>query len=166
MLTAPFDPIRKLGLISLIGVDDQVDQNDYGASVEIDLVSYSGARVSAPISGEILQFTLISYESGTGAVQTPAGTLYLFSADPTISAGDTAMTAAERQTVIAAVEVEASDWKSDANGATATICNKPVAFQALSSLYAAWFHESATSYNDAAGDDEALAVSLWIRRDT
>jgi hypothetical protein len=166
MLTNPFAPIHQTGLISLIGINNQVDQNDYGASVAIALATAAGAHPYAPISGELLHFTLISTETGSGSVQTPAGTLFLFSASPAITAGDTAMTAAARATVIAQVEVETTDWKSDANGASATIFTKPVAFHSLTTLYAAWLHEDATSYNDGAGDDELLQLNAWFRRDS
>jgi hypothetical protein len=166
MLTQPFATIYETGLVTLIGINDQVDQNDYGPSVQLDLVTACGARVSFPISGEILQVTLISTESGSGAVNAPNGVLFFLDADPAIAAGDTTMTAAERATVIGQIEVETADWKSDANGASATIYAKPVAFHALSSLYAVWLQEHATAYNDAAGDDELLRLNAWFRRDS
>mgnify|MGYP001080208530 CR=1 FL=1 len=165
MLTHPFAPIHKLGPVTLIGPDHQVDQNDYSPSVALDLVAACDTRSAAPISGEILHVTLISTEAGDGSVLVPAGVLYLFSADPAITAGDTAITAAERATVIAQIEVETTDWKADANGASATVYTKPVAFHPLPALYAAWFHEDATAYNDAAGNNEQLQLVAWLRRD-
>jgi hypothetical protein len=41
-----------------------------------------------------------------------------------------------------------------------------VAFHNLQTLYLVWFHEDATSFNDAAGDDEQMILRLWYRRDT
>jgi len=166
MLTNPFDPIQATGLLTLIDSDAQVDQNDYGASVEIALDAVAGSYANKPISGEILHATFISTETGTGAVRIPAGVLFLLSTDPAVTAGDTAMIAAAHASVIGQIEVETTDWKADANGATAAIYNKPIAFHALTSIWAVWFHEDATSLNDAAGDDELLRVNLWIRRDT
>lgn len=76
------------------------------------------------------------------------------------------MTAAERITVIGHVKVAATDWKSDANGATAYVYNQPLPFHNLQTVYAVWFHEDATSLNDGAGDDEALQFKAWYRRDS
>jgi hypothetical protein len=165
MLQKPFSAILEAGVTALIGKDQQVDQNDYGASVAITLGIAS--RTDEPVSGEILSFAFYSTEEGSGSVQTPAGYLLLFDANPAISAGDTAITAAEHRTILGIVEVEADDWVlSDANGATAYIHDCPVAFHDLSTLYAAWFHNDATSHNDAAGDDERLDFNFWYRRDS
>jgi hypothetical protein len=158
MLTAPLYHIAEIEVTDLVGKNDQVDQNDYGASVAISL----GTQ---PVSGEFLGFTFISSEEGSGSVQTPAGRLILLDADPAVTAGDTAITTAEHLTVVGIVEVAAADWHSDANGALAYVCTTPIAFHALSTLYAVWFHTDATSYNDAAGDDERLRFNAWYRRD-
>ena len=157
-LTQPFEPIQEAGVTELVGKDEEVNTNDYGGSVAVTLPERC--------SGEILHFTFSSKETGSGAVPTPAGTLFILDADPAIAAGDTAMTAAERATVIAQVIVEAGDWKSDANGASASIFDNPVAFHSLSTLYLAWLHEDSTDINDAAGDDEILSVNFWYRRDS
>ena len=161
MLTNPRYEITPTTRTILIDTDDQVDQDDYGASKALTLGD--GVR---PVSGEILSAVFFSWEEGSGAVQTPAGTLLLLSADPAESAGDTAITAAERVTVLGHVAVAAADWQSDANGASAFIYDQPVPFHNLQTLYAVWFHEDATGLNDNAADDEFLAVQLWYRRDT
>ena len=153
-----FLPLLEGGLTELVGTDEQVDQNDYGGSV--------GVSLGGSMTGEILSFMFYSTEDGTGAVQTPAGTLMILDADPAISAGDTSMTAAERVTVLGQVKVLASDWKSDANGGSAYVYDQPVPFHALATLYLAWFHEDATSLNDGAGDDEQLEVNFWYRRES
>lgn len=158
-LTQPFEAIHETGLTELIGIDEAVAQNQYSASVGVTLPQ-------ARTSGEILQITLYSTEAGSGAVQQPNGVLFILDADPAIAAGDAAMTAAERLTVIAQIEVETTDWKADANGASATIFTRPVAFHALSALYFVWLQEHATGFNDAAGDDELLEFNAWIRRDS
>jgi hypothetical protein len=158
MLSQPFDPVHEAGLTELVAADEQVDQNDYSGSVAVSLGLH--------VSGEILQVTLYATETGTGAVLTPAGTLFLFDADPSISSGDTAMTLAARQTVIAQIPVTTGDWKSDTNGASAAILDSPVAFHQVNSLYFAWLHEDATSINSAAGDDESLDFNFWYRRDS
>ena len=161
MLSNPRYQITTTTRTTLVGADDQVDQNDYSDSIALTLGD--GVR---PVSGEILSAVFFSWEEGSGAVQTPAGTLLLLSADPAASAGDTALTAAERVTVLGHITVSAGDWQSDANGASVFVYNQPVPFHNLQTLYAVWFHEDATSLNDGAGDDELLAVQLWYRRDT
>jgi hypothetical protein len=152
----------EIGVTALVGKDEQVDQNDYGASVALDV----SAPGSQPTSGEILSFVFISSEEGSGSVQTPAGKLIFLDADPAVSAGDTGITTAEHLTVLGIVDVAAGDWHSDANGATAYIYDTPVPFHHLTTVYAVWFHSDATSYNDAAGDDERLRFNAWYRRDS
>jgi hypothetical protein len=158
MLSQPFDPIHQAGLTELIGPDEQVDENDYSGSVAVPLGQH--------VSGEILQVTLYASEAGTGAVLTPAGTLFLFDTDPSISSGDTAMALAARQAVIAQIAVATSDWQSDADGASAAILDSPVAFHQVETLYFAWLHQDATSFNDAGADDESLHLNFWYRRDS
>jgi hypothetical protein len=159
-LTQAFDAIRETGVLELIGINEQVDQNEYCNAVIASLPS------GQPMSGEILHVTLYTRETGSGAVLTPAGILYILDADPAVAAGATLITATVRRTVIAQIPIAAADWKSDAGGASVSVHNKPVAFHALKSLYFLWFHEDATSFNDAGGDDEILEVNAWYRRDT
>lgn len=156
-LTQPFSHMIALGLTELIGINEQVDQNDYSASVEVEL--------QYPASGEILSFAFYSTEDGSGAVQSPAGWLYLFAATPAISSGDTAMTAAARITCLGRVEVAAGDWETDANGGMAYIYDTPIPFHYTSSLFFAFKLTSATAMNSAAGDDEQLEFNAWYRRD-
>jgi hypothetical protein len=158
--TQPFEPIAGSGLTELIGKDEQVDQNEYSASVALDV-----GIDDLPSSGEILSLVLVSIETGSGAVLTPAGNLILLDADPEAAAGDTALSAAEWQTVLGIVTIEAADWISDTGGA-AVFKQIAIPFHHLTSLYAVWDHTDATSYNDAAGDDEELHLNLWYRRDS
>ena len=72
MLSNPRYDIYETALAELIGADEQVDQNDYGGSVAVTLGD--GVR---PVSGEFLSFMFFATETGSGAVQTPAGTLLL-----------------------------------------------------------------------------------------
>jgi len=146
------------GLTELIGINEQVDQNDYSGSVAVAL--------PGTVSGEILAVALYSTEDGSGAVQQPAGWLYILDADPAVAAGDTAITAAERVTVLGRVLVEAGDWEADANGGLAYIVDTPVPFHALSALYFVFKLTSATSLNDGAGDDEQLEFNFWYRRES
>jgi hypothetical protein len=159
-MSQPFDQIREVGLTELIDKDDQVDQNDFSASVELD-VNIDDQQMS----GELLSLVLVTTELGSGAVQDPAGHLVFLDADPSVSAGDTAMTAAEWKTALGYVEIEADDWITDANGG---LVFKQIAipFHELANLYAVWLHTDATSFNDAAGDDEEMHLNVWYRRDS
>lgn len=158
VLTQPFAALLEGGLTELVGIDEQVDQNEYGASV--------GVALGGTYSGEILSFAFYATEDGSGAVQDSAGRLVILDADPATTAGDAALAAAEWPTVLGVVQVEASDWITDANGGVAYITDTPVAFHALATLYLVWLHEDATGLNDAAGDDEQLEVNFWYRRDS
>jgi hypothetical protein len=151
-------PLLEGGLTELVGVNEQVDEHDYGKSVAVAL--------GGTYSGEILSFAFYATEDGTGAVQNSAGYLLILDADPAVAAGDTALAAAEWPTVLGRVKVQATDWITDANGGMAYLCNQPVAFHALSTLYFVWFHDDPTALNDAAGDDEQLELNFWYRRDS
>jgi hypothetical protein len=158
MLTQPFEAIQEGGVTELIGINEKVDQNDYSGSVEVAL--------QARCSGEILAVMFYSTEDGSGSVQSPEGWLYVLDADPAIASGDTAMTAAERVTVLGRVKLEAADWETDANGGTAYIYDTPIPFHNCTSLFFAFKLTSATSLNDGAGDDEQLEFNFWYRRDS
>ena len=154
----PFDGLLEGGLTELIGINEEVNTNDYGASVAVAL--------AGTYSGEITQFIFHTTEDGDGAILIPSGLLYIFDTDPTIAVGDTAMSAAERLTLIGQVWVGSGDWKADANGASAFIVDQPVGFHSLGTLYFAWLHTDATDFNDAAGDDEVLRFNFLYRRES
>ncbi|CAK0775245.1 hypothetical protein CCP3SC1AL1_770023 [Gammaproteobacteria bacterium] len=109
---------------------------------------------------------LYATEDGSGAVQDSAGILYVFDADPSISSGDTAISAAARVTTIGKIAIGAGDWDTDANGGLAYVSNLPIPFHAVSTLYFSWKHLDATSLNDAAGDDEQLEFNIWWKRES
>ena len=154
----PFAVMTEGGLTELVGINEQVDQNDYSGSI--------GVSLGATISGEILAIALYATEDGTGAVQDSAGILYVLDADPSIASGDTSMSAAARVTVIGKIGVGAADWDVDANGGLAYICNQPIPFHGLANLYFVWKHLDATGLNDVAGDDEQLEFNFWYKRES
>lgn len=156
--TIPHMAMVEGGLTELVGINEEVNTDDYSGSV--------GVALGGTYSGEILSFTFHATEDGTGAVQDSAGWLLIFDADPSISSGDTSITAAEWITVLGRVRIEATDWLVDANGGVAHIYDTPIPFHALSTLYFAWFHTDAADLNDGAGDDEQLEVNFWYRRDS
>ena len=150
--------ICEIGLTELVDKDDQVDQNDFSASIAL-------SPDDPPASGEFLSLALVTTELGTGAILTPSGTLIFLDADPAVAAGDTALAAAEWKTAIGFVDIAASDWISDANGG---LVSKIIAipFHELTTIYAVWLHTDATSINSAAGDDEEMHINVWYRRDS
>jgi hypothetical protein len=154
----PFAAMLEGGLTELVGINEQVDQNDYSGSVEVAL--------GGTYSGEILSVAFYATEDGTGAVQDSAGILYVFDADPSIASGDTAMTAAERVTVLGKLSIGAADWDADTGGGLAYVNTSPIPFHALASLFFVWKHLDATSLNDAAGDDEQLEFNFWYKRES
>lgn len=154
----PFAEMEEGGLTELIGINEQVDQNEYSGSV--------GIALGGTYSGEILMVTLYSTEDGSGAVQQPDGVLIFLDVDPEVTVGDAAITAAERITIIGQINVGTDDWQADANGASACIKNQPLTFHPLATIYVVWFHENATSFNDGEGDDEQLEFNMWFRRDS
>jgi hypothetical protein len=156
--TQPFAVMTEGGLTELVGINEQVDQNDYSGSI--------GVSLGATMSGEILAVAFYATEDGTGAVQDSAGILYVLDADPSIASGDTAMSAAARVTVIGKLAIGAADWDTDINGGLAYVSNAPIPFHALSTLYFVWKHLDATALNDAAGDDEQLEFNFWFKRES
>lgn len=156
-----FRPVLEGGLTELVGVDEQVDQNDLSGSVGVSLEGGDNF-----VSGEILSFLLVFSESGTGTVLEPTGQILVFDADPAISSGDTAITTAEHGTLLGIVNVEAADWLyTDANGASAYIVDTPIPFHNVKTLYFAFFNTLATAINSAAGDEELLQLNFWWRRE-
>ncbi len=141
------------GITELIGINEQVDANEYCASVSVALKGglYPGLIYA-------VQFT--SNEAGTGAVQTPAGVLYIFDADPAVANGDAALAAAgaEHATAIGIISIVAGDWASDANGGCAYVITS-IPFHSLKTLY--FTFRPTTAVNDAAGDDEQIRMNIW-----
>jgi hypothetical protein len=153
----PFDGIIEGGLTELIGINEQVDQNEYSDEV--------GVALAGTYSGEILAVTFYSTEDGSGSVQTPSGRLLIFDANPNTTTGDTTITAASWMALIGQVDVGAGDWVGDTNGRVAhRVVSVP--FHAIGTLYFVFKREDAGSFNDSAGDDEQLEFNMWYRRDS
>ena len=151
MRYSPENGILETGLIELVGVDEQVDQNDWSGSVDFDIGS----------SGYFVAFALIS--TGGDEIQAE-GKLYILDADPAISSGDTSITAAEAKTVVGVVDVASDDWDSDDNHAIAYITDTIVPFHSMDQVYFAFRLTSATSLNSAGGDNELLQLNAWYEK--
>jgi hypothetical protein len=154
----PFVGIVEAGGVELIGVNEQVDTDDYCGSVAVAL--------GAAHSGEITSVLLTTTEDNLGTVLEPAGWLYFFDVNPNIASGAVAMDASDRLLLLGRIRVEAADWDTDANGGSAYIFNQPVFFHSVSTLYVSFKLTSAVSFNVSVGDDEQLELNLWYRRDS
>ena len=145
------------GLTELIGINEQVNTDQYNASVGIALAGSSTA-------GEIIKVCLYATEDGSGTIIEESGTLLILNADPVTATADTTITAAEHITVIATFVLDGGDYQGDANGRKNCQWTREY-FHKLSTLYFLYFQEGATQWNSAAGDDEQLEVNFWYRRD-
>ena len=142
------------GLTELIGINEQVNTNQYNASVGIDLAH--------PANGTIIKVCLYATEDGSGTTIEESGTLVLLDADPVTATADTTITAAERITVLATFILDGGDYQNDTNGSSNCQFTREV-FHRVSTLYFLYFHEGSTQWNSAAGDDEQLEVNFWYR---
>lgn len=146
--------IVKSELLTLVGEDDDVGNSEYGASVYLPLSA-------VPRGGEIISVNLFS--TG-GDIQEVGGVLFILSADPETSAGDTALSAAERVTILGQVEVAAADWQSDTNGANWYASTAVPVPAGVNGVYLVWQMGSSSQMNSDAGDDEVLQVVVFLRR--
>lgn len=153
-----FAPIEESGVTEIVGINEQIDQNDYSKSVEIPL-TVSGAR---PQSGFVIGVVLVSTEDGSGAVMVPACELYFFDSDPTVAAGATSITAADWVKCIGKIDIAAADWNADATGAVVSKSAAEVmlAFHEVNSLFVVMKNIDATAINSAAGDDEQIEFNV------
>lgn len=127
----------------------------------IALDQFSGSVAVPGISGrdaDLLNIILTT-SATSGTIPRPAGTLFVFRADPNPTAGDAAITAGERETVECQIAVAVSDWQFDVNGASAQLTHKPCRFkEALEQLFVVWFHQDAIAFAT-----HGMKVSLrWI----
>ncbi len=155
MWTHENNAVQELGITELIGINEQVDAAEYGASVTTTLAG----------TGAITKVCLVATEDGSGTVLKPNGTLILFDADPAIVAGDASITAGERVTILAQLTFSDTDYQEDANGASN--CQATEEIYHTSAVFASWFLASGeASFNDAGADDEQLELNVWYRRDS
>lgn len=158
-LVRPWQPIKELGLTEIVGVDEQVAQNEFAGSFSVDLPGKN------PISGEFLSWAI--YSTGGDELAIDAN-LFLLDADPAVAVGDTAMTVAEWKTVLAEVPIVNSAFagSSAAAGNFWYTDDERVPFHALKTLYFALLLTSATTINSAGGDNELIQLNAWYRQES
>lgn len=143
------------GMIELIGKDEAITQNHYCASVAVPVsVAAMGYRLT-----NVIYF---SEEDGSGSVQTPAGTLFLYLDDPAIAANDAAQGQADWQQVIYYNTIASASWVTDAGGGvlfSGVDVLLPIPADAQN-FYASFYMTSAAGINDAEGDDEIISFGL------
>ena len=153
------DFIRTAPLAELIGIDDLVAPTNYTKSASYII------RPNSPevlYSGKITSVKLVSYETGSGAVQKPAGVLLFFEADPQVAVNATALAVngADHKKIIGEIPIIAADWDADANGAIATAL-VAVFFKNINSIFAAFrLDATAPTHNDVGADNELLELGF------
>ena len=152
--------VLETGLMELIGVDERVDQNEFCASLA--LLDWVGGTPALRDRNGVIR-SVVFFLNGAGAGISPAGELLFLDADPESVAGDADLSAAEFQSIFGNVALVAADVISDAapTGGIASYHDLYISFHAMSAMYAVFKLTSATSFNDAGGDNEQLQVNVF-----
>lgn len=156
-------PLKIIPNIELIGINDLVEQNKFGASKTINIANIQ-------VSGEIIGVTLVTSFDGGGAILKPAVDLFFFRSDPSISVADDALTIAAANASEGYIHIAAADYAGPGAGTdTAALAHVPVAFgfqtDSIGNLYVAMVNRATTTINSDAGDDEQVEITLKIRLD-
>jgi len=162
----PFAEMKEVGLTELVGTDEEVNTNDFGAHV--------GVGLGGTYSGTLESFSFYCSDTtaaSEGAPHSSGGELLIFDASPTIAVGDVDISACMWEAMIGKVTVASGvlgvgDWTLDASAGMASIKDQPVSFHAVSTLYFAWRHTDTTDLNDDALDEELLKFNAWYKRES
>ena len=153
--------ILESGVIELIGINEQVSQDQFNASVA--MVDWAGATpASRQRNGAIRSVGF--FMNGAAKAISPAGELFFMDADPGTSSDDANLVAAEWLTVFGNVPLVNADVISAAaneTGAIALYHDLYIPFHALDAIYMLFQLLSATQFNSLGGDDELLQVNVW-----
>ena len=151
--------MRSSGQVTLVGINNAVDQNKWSPSVALSL------DVGETVLGSYIKAVrLIAGESGSGSVIKSVGDVVFFNADPAIASNDAAITAAEWLTVVGHATFAAANYTTgDALGAVAQ-ANVEIPLPPTSTLWAALLKTDAAALNDAAGDDEFLILEVMYTK--
>ncbi|MCG3207332.1 MAG: hypothetical protein FOGNACKC_00932 [Anaerolineae bacterium] len=154
-IAVPLDGVLETGLIELIGINESVSNNGFGASVAVVL--------SAAYSGQIEQIILVK-TPGSGTSSKPTGKLLIFDADPTILLNASDMSVAALNAVIAVVDVQTGDWVVSVAAGEVAKLDVAIPFHALGTFYLAFQNTSGAAINGLAGDDVAIQANIWFTR--
>lgn len=150
--------IKTTDTLELIGVDEQVAQNDWGEAVPFTLRPED-------IDGKVMSFVMTSRlltTGGTGTILLPSGLLTVFSADPGITVGDAALGVDVGETILGTVAIATGDWTAQAAGAWLNKQDLFIPFFPLKILYFAFFWTLAGTINSATDDDEIIEINAHI----
>ncbi len=151
--------VKTTDTLELIGVDEQVAQNDWGEAVPFTLRPED-------IDGKVMSFVLTSRiadaTGGTGTILLPSGLLAVFSDDPAISVGDAELASGVSNTILGTVAIATGDWTSQTLGAWVNKQDLFIPFFPLKTLYFAFFWTLAGTINSATDDDEILEINAHI----
>ena len=150
--------MRSSGQVTLVGINNAVDQNKWSPSVAVPL------DVGETVFGAFIKAVrLITGESGDGSVIKSVGDVVFFNADPAIASNDAAITAAEWLTVVGHATFAAANYTTgDALGAVAQ-ANVEIPLSG-GSLWAALFKTDAAAVNDAADNNEFLYLEVMYTK--
>lgn len=155
--TAILPDIVTMSVVELVGINDAVAASQYTNSADLGL-PYN-------MSGEIVSVSLHSTEDGSGAVQQVNGdVIFISTTNPSVSAGDTALTAAEWLTVVGVAKVTSADWVADTGGGVAFVMTAIPFEEVTAPIYAVMKFDASSAMNDAGGDDEQLELRVRIRK--
>lgn len=159
ILSQPFDAIKTSGSVEIVGKDD-------AAMTQDELSDDLGVALGGTYSGEVVQACLTQSEENTGAILADiALRLFVFSADPSVSVGDTLIATASHAFLIDEVAFANASFWIDAGAATYCMPMNTL-FHAVATLWFVIATEGATAINSAANDDEVVDLTFWYRRDS
>lgn len=146
--------------IILIGTDEQVDEDKWGISKEINL-GVPNKR------GVIISFTLIATKGAAGAILRHALEIVCFGSDPVITENKDNLSAANAQVSQGAIEVQAGNWVAassgtDGAGVAHVTPLAPLVTDSQGRIWMSVINRDAVSYNDGGTDDEQLEISFYV----
>lgn len=148
--------------IFLIEKDDQVAPNNFGKSVEVTLGE-------ARMSGWITEIVLRS-AAGSGIIQIPALSLYLFYADPLLTPdlddipGTPTQQAERWSRCLGYIPVPSTAWDVvTASQGVASLSPEKQFNSSANSIWIAARNLGGTTINDSGADDETITASLGLR---
>jgi hypothetical protein len=150
-----FAPIRELGLTELVGINEQIDQNDFTKSVAL------------PVGGSGYITNIVAYgaESGDGAIPAVDSFMILvFDVDPDISAGNTTLSADTWRTCLGSwyFEGATSDTTGSASFNSAGSI-MPIPYHDCNTLYFVGQWLNATAINDDPANNEQVHINVWVQ---
>jgi hypothetical protein len=144
------------GIVEIIGVDEQVNTNQFAASVAINLLHDRNKTGVIRSIGFFL--------NGAAVGLSPSGVLLIMDEDPNVSAGDTDLAVGEWASILGHVNLVNADVISDGTptgGVVVYADDLRISFHNSDDLYIVFKLTSATQFNSEAADNESLSCNIW-----